>query len=129
MGIVKCVALIAAMLLPSMALGESVGTLWGFTKCASPMAMTELQLALARGNGWQDKLASMYKCDDDALAESLSAAGNFADLKAALKDLYIKDRAYISSAMENRIAQNRAENDRSQAIDRAQMEAKISGAK
>lgn len=118
---------LALLFLSAPAAAQDSTTIWGFTKCAAPMRTMQLEAAIRSNSGWQDILAGMYRCDDEALAAGTAAAGDSGDLKAAVKELYIKDRAYVSSFTEGRMQRATAEHERAQALDRVRMEAKAAG--
>lgn len=93
--------------------------------------MKTLLLKAANGDSsahdqYNARRQSMLKCTDETFPAAVKAAGDNADLKAAVKEMYLKERDYIVVLGRN---EGPAERARSEARDRVLMEMKVAGIK
>lgn len=71
--------------------------------------------------------AKLSKCDDEAISPAVKAAGDNADLAAAIKEFYLKDKAYIHALGTQ--AEKYAFDQQIEAATRVTMEMKLAGIK
>lgn len=88
-------------------------------------------LRSARGDrdaekSYLDYTAKLNKCLEDGLSPAIAAAGDNADLKAAIKDFYIKAGEYVVVLGMN---DSQAQHDESEAMSKVAMEMKLAGIK
>lgn len=106
---------------------ENAGAIMAIAKCASPMRVSQLELEFAKGIVPVEELHAIDMCEDDALTLALDASGEHQDLRSAIKDLYLADKAYVAALAHRGRVRADADAARETAFDRVRMEMRLAG--
>jgi hypothetical protein len=118
--------LVSAVFSGSAVAAGYVPKIQAFINCEATNHEAKIRMLMGARDAAKTLLESVPKCLDDTIAPALDEAGNAADLRTAIKELYVKAKAYneklrFGSEFEERAASSAA----SEAFDKFNLEAKL----
>lgn len=97
-----------------------------FVDCNSKNFVAKMNALTGDREGAKTMLEQVPKCLDDAIVGALDEAGQATDLRAAIKDMFVKSKAYnMALRYGSKYEANKADSELQQAMDKFDLEAKL----